>query len=86
LIFPLLVLGIILLLPSAVTQSSASTFNNLTITGNGDTALMELKATKQNGRTNTVSDFEIAADNVLYIEQGDSVTVSENVKVTKVQQ
>ena len=46
---------------------------------------MELKATKQNGRTNTVSDFEIAADNVLYIEQGDSVTVSENVKVTKVQ-
>jgi hypothetical protein len=82
---PLLVLGTILLVPNALTQSSASTFSNLTITGNGDTGLMELKATKQNGRTNAVNDFEITADNVLYIEQGDTVTVSDNVKVTKVQ-
>jgi hypothetical protein len=79
------VLGIIALVPSPVTQSFASTSNNLTITGNGDTALMELKATKQNGRTNTVSDFEIGADNVLFIEEGDSVTITDNVRFTKAQ-
>ena len=67
--------GIISLVYSPATQSFASTSDNLTITGNGDTALMELKATKENGETNKVSDFELTADNVLFIEQGDSVNI-----------
>jgi hypothetical protein len=83
LISPLLLLGIISLVPSPVTQSFASTSNNLTITGNDDTALMELKATKENGKSTKVSDFRLEADNVLYINQNDKVTVQDNADFTR---
>ncbi|MFY9565611.1 MAG: hypothetical protein WAQ29_04615 [Nitrososphaeraceae archaeon] len=44
--------------------------NGLSISGNGDNAKMELKAANENGKTNKVSDFQITADNVLYIKIG----------------
>jgi hypothetical protein len=57
--------------------------DSLSITGNGDSAKMELKATNGNGKTNKVSDFQMNADNVLYIKVGDKVTVNDNVDFTK---
>ena len=44
---------------------------------------MELKATNDNGKSKRVSDFQITADNVLYTEVGDKVTVKDNVDFTK---
>jgi hypothetical protein len=65
--------------------STASVDNDsLSISGNGDSAKMELKATNDNGRSNRVSDFQLTADNVLSIEAGDKVTVKDNVDFTKV--
>jgi hypothetical protein len=64
--------------------STASVDNDsLSISGNGDSAKMELKATNDNGRSNRVSDFQLTADNVLSIEAGDKVTVKDNVDFTK---
>ena len=63
--------------------SGVSDSDGLSISGNGDTAKMELKATNENGKTNKVSDFQMNADNVLYIKVGDKVTVNDNVDVTK---
>ena len=57
--------------------------DSLSISGNGDTAKMELKATNDNGKSNRVSDFQLTADNVLSTEVGDKVTVKDNVDFTK---
>jgi hypothetical protein len=57
--------------------------DSLTISGNGDSAKMELKATNDNGKSNRVSGFQLTADNVLSIEIGDKVTVIDNVDFTK---
>ena len=63
--------------------SGVSDSDGLSISGNGDTAKMELKVTNENGKTNKVSDFQTNADNVLYIKVGDKVTVNDNVDFTK---
>ena len=63
--------------------SGVSDSDGLSISGNGDTANMELKATNENGKTKKVSDFLMNADNVLYIKVGDRVTVNDNVDFTK---
>jgi hypothetical protein len=63
--------------------SGVSDSDGLSISGNGDTAKMELKATNENGKTKKVSDFLMNADNVLYIKVGDKVTVKDNVDFTK---
>jgi hypothetical protein len=57
--------------------------DSLSITGNGDSAKMELKATNENSKSNRVSDFQLTADNVLSTEVGDKVTVKDNVDFTK---
>ena len=57
--------------------------DSLSITGNGDSAKMELKATNDNGKLNRVSGFQLTADNVLSTEVGDMVTVVDNVDFTK---
>ena len=63
--------------------SGVSDSDGLSISGNGDTAKMELKATNDNGKTNKVSDYQMNADNALYIKVGDKVTVEDNVDFTK---
>ena len=63
--------------------SGVSDSDGLSISGNGDTANMELKVTNENGKTKKVSDFQMNADNVLYIKVGDKVTVNDNVDFTK---
>jgi hypothetical protein len=63
--------------------SGVSDSDGLSISGNGDSAKMELKATNENGKTKKVSDFQMNADNVLYIKVGDKVTVNDNVDFTK---
>ena len=63
--------------------SGVSDSDGLSISGNGDTANMELKATNENGKTKKASDFQMNADNVLYIKIGDKVTVNDNVDFTK---
>jgi hypothetical protein len=62
---------------------SSSNDNSLTITGNGNNAEMQLKATRENGKTNRVSDFRLTSDNVLFIEQNDKVTITDNVDFTR---
>jgi hypothetical protein len=62
---------------------SSSNENTLTITGNGNSAEMQLKATKENGGTNKVSDFRLTADNVLFIEQNGKVTITDDVAFTR---
>jgi hypothetical protein len=57
--------------------------DSLSITGNGYSAKMELKATNDNGKSNRISDFQLTADNVLSAEVGDKVTVLDNVDFTK---
>ena len=57
--------------------------DSLSISGNGDSAKMELKATNDNGKSNRISDFQLTADNVLSAEVGDKVTVLDNVDFTK---
>jgi hypothetical protein len=57
--------------------------DSLSITGNGDSAEMELKATNDDGKSNGVSGFQLTADNVLSTEVGDKVTVIDNVDFTK---
>jgi hypothetical protein len=81
------------LVPTAMSSVSASAaseialFSNdsdsLSISGNGDNAKMKLKATNENGKTKRVSDFQLAADNVLYIKAGDKITVKDKVDFTK---
>ena len=63
--------------------SEVSDSDGLLISGNGDTANMELKATNDNGKSNRVSGFQLTADNVLSTEVGDKVTVIDNVDFTK---
>jgi hypothetical protein len=63
--------------------SGVSDSDGLSISSNGDTAKMELKVTNENGKTTKVSDFQMNADNVLYIKVGDKVTVNDNVDFTK---
>ena len=63
--------------------SGVSDSDGLSISGNGDTANMEPKATNENGKTKKVSNFLMNADNVLYIKVGDKVTVKDNVDFTK---
>jgi hypothetical protein len=67
----------------ALFSTASSDSNGLTISGNGDSAKMELKATNENGKSKRVSDFQMGADNVLYIKVGDKVTVKDNVDITK---
>jgi hypothetical protein len=57
--------------------------DSLSITGNEDSAEMELKATNDNGKSNRVSGFQLTADNVLSTEVGDKVPVLDNVDFTK---
>ena len=57
--------------------------NGLSISGNSDSAKMELKATNDDGKSNRVSGFQLTADNVLSTEAGDKVTVKDNVDFTK---
>jgi hypothetical protein len=72
---------------SADAASEIALFSNdsdsLSISGNGDNAKMKLKATNENGKTKRVSDFQLTADNVLYIKAGDKVTVKDKVDFTK---
>jgi hypothetical protein len=63
--------------------SGVSDSDGLSISGNGDTAKMELKATNDNGKSNRISDFQLTADNVLSTEVGDKATVIDNVDFTK---
>jgi hypothetical protein len=63
--------------------SRVSDSDGLSISGNGDTVKMELKATNDNGKSNRVSGFQLSADNVLSIDVGDKVTVIDNVDFTK---
>ena len=63
--------------------SGVSDSDGLSISGNGDTAKMELKATNDDGKSKRVSDFQLTADNVLSTEVGDKVTVKDNVDFTK---
>ena len=63
--------------------SGVSDSDGLSISGNGDNAKMELKATNENGKTKKVSDFQMNADNVLNIRIGDKVTVKDSVDFTK---
>jgi hypothetical protein len=79
------------LVPTANVSASASTeialfssdSDSLSISGNSDNAIMELKATNENGKTKKVSDFQMNADNVLYIKAGEKVTVKDKVDFTK---
>jgi hypothetical protein len=57
--------------------------NGLSVSGNGDSAKMELKATNDNDKSNRVTGFQLTGDNVLSIEVGDKVTVVDNVDFTK---
>jgi hypothetical protein len=81
------------LVPTAMSNVSASAASeialfssdsdSLSISGNGDNAKMILKATNEKGKTSKVSDFQLTADNVLYIKTGDKVDVKDNVVFTK---
>jgi hypothetical protein len=93
----ILILTVIaVLVPTAMSNVSASAgseialfsrasvdTDSLSITGNGDSAKMELKATNDDGKSNRISDFRLTADNVLSTEVGDKVTVIDNVDFTK---
>lgn len=48
------------------------------ISGEGETKVMELKATNNNGKTRLVSDYEITADNVITVPRSGQVTVFSN--------
>jgi hypothetical protein len=63
--------------------SGVSDSDGLSISGNGDTAKMELKATNDDGKSKRVSDFQLTADNVLSTKVGDKITVKDNVDFTK---
>ena len=63
--------------------SGVSDTDTMSITGNGDSAKMELKATNDNGKSNRISDFQLTADNVLSTEVGEKATVIDNVDFTK---
>ena len=67
----------------ALFSTPSSDPNGLSISGNGDSAKMELKATNDNGKSNRVSGFQLTADNVLSTEVGDKVTVKDTVDFTK---
>jgi hypothetical protein len=92
----LIITVIAALVPTAMSNVSASAdaeialfsrasvdTDSLSITGNGDSAKMELKATNDDGKSKRVSDFHLTADNVLSAEVGDKVTVLDNVDFTK---
>jgi hypothetical protein len=92
----LIITVIAALVPTAMSSVSASAdaeialfstasvdTDSLSISGNGDSAKMELKATNDNGKSNRVSGFLLTADNVLSIEAGDKVTVKDNVDFTR---
>ena len=91
----LIITVIAALVPTAMSNVSASAGSEITlfsgvsdsdgllISGNGDSAKMELKATNDNGKLNRVSDFQLTADNVLSTEVGDMATVNDNVDFTK---
>jgi hypothetical protein len=61
----------------------ASSQDTLSITGNGDTASMALKATESNGNTENVDNFELTAANVLQIEEDDDVRITNDVNFDK---
>lgn len=63
--------------------TSFASLDNLTITSNGDSAKMRFKATNENGKTVEVSGFGLNADNVLFIEENDKATVTDDVKFTE---
>jgi hypothetical protein len=92
----LIITVIAALVPTAMSNESASAdteialfsrasvdTDSLSITGNGDSAEMELKATNDDGKSNRVSSFQLTADNVLSTGVGDKVTVKDNVDFTK---
>jgi hypothetical protein len=92
----LIITVIAALVPTAMSSVSASAdaeialfsrasvdTDSLSITGNGDRAKVEPKATNDNGKSNRISDFQLTADNVLSTEVGDKVTVLDNVDFTK---
>jgi hypothetical protein len=60
----------------------ASSQDTLSITGNGDTAAMTLKF--DGGQdTRTVRGFELTADNVLQIQKGQTVRITNDVDFSK---
>jgi hypothetical protein len=63
--------------------SGGSGLDSLSISGNGDNAKMDLKATNENGKTSKVSGFQLAANNVLLIDVGDKATVNDNFDFTR---
>jgi hypothetical protein len=81
------------LVPTAMSNVSASAASEialfssdsdaLSISGNGDNAKMELKASNENGRPIKVAGFQLTADNVLSIDVGDKVSVKDKVEFTK---
>jgi hypothetical protein len=73
----LVIIVIAALVPIAMSSVSASTANALFIvTETGmDVKPMELKATRQNGETKTVNGFEITADNVVSVKEGEKIRV-----------
>lgn len=73
----LIITMIAALVPASVLNVSASTPNVLFITTAGLTTPkeMELKATNENGDTNSVSDFEITVNNIISIVEDGSVRV-----------
>jgi hypothetical protein len=92
----LIITVIAALVPTAMSNVSASAdaeialfsrasvdTDSLSLTGNGDSAEMELRATNNDGKSNRVSGFQLTADNVLSTKVGDKVTVKDNVDFTK---
>jgi hypothetical protein len=64
--------------------STNETNDTLIIEGqNNNRAAMELKATNENGNEQPVTGFELGPENVLRIEQGQSVDVVDNERYTK---
>jgi hypothetical protein len=82
---PLLMLGIISLVLGPTTQGYATTNagNTLSMTGNGKTAALALKAIESNGNTDQVNNFELTAANVLQIEEDDDIKITDDVSFDK---
>jgi hypothetical protein len=72
-----------LVIPSTATISASNGNETLSITGDGKTAKLTLKATEDNGNTKQVDNFELTAENVLQIEEDDNVRITNDVDFDK---
>lgn len=84
-LLPILGLAILSLLLNPITQTTFSSTDDdtLSITGNGKTAALALKAIEEDGKTEQVDDFELTAANVLQIEEDDDVDITNDVDFDK---